>query len=656
MKSHPIWRWARTGLLGAAYLWPLSEAPVLTSTYGEHRANHFHGGIDLSTGQRNGLPVRAVSDGYVIRVRASGVGYGRSVYQLLDDGKTAVYGHLDAFAEDLGAWVASVQESTATYEQDLEPPANRFRYRRGDIIAYTGESGAGPPHLHLELRTGVTGLNPLRHGLALADGMVPLIRALWLYPGSAAARVEGGTAPLRLPVERLGPGRYRVARNVRVSGEIRAALEAQDRSPGKATPLGVYEVGAWIDSSSVYLARLDSISWLQTREVKVVFDPRVRAAGTKRAYSLTPPAELRTGVVRWSSRGWELATGDHDLRAWCEDAAGNRSEVEATITWLPPGRVPAGGWRAAREPQPKGIDVELQPGAVVARVPPRAGARLATVPPLAEAGADSGATPGFHVWKWSDGRVGRLDLVWLAAPESAASVPPDTLAVRSLIMGEVEPTGLRSLTAPDGAFSLDAGEGAAFEPHPIYLEVRPAEGSGVGFGWGSVRSDIYRVQPSTLPLRGSVEVRLEVDDGLPTERLGLFMLAGAGASFVGGMGQDGGRVLKANVRSLGTFAALTDTVAPTIARGRVRYPRRQGIGTAEFETRWVVRDQGSGIGTRNLRLWVDDRRVPVEYDADTRSAVWRPFRPPAAGLHEYRLEVEDRLGNRTTRQGSFRRS
>src|SRR5210317_1265062 len=99
MKNSPILRWAQTCLLGAAYLWPLSEAPVLTSTYGEHRANHFHGGIDLSTGQRNGLPVRAIADGYVIRVRASGVGYGRAVYQLLDDGNTAVYGHLDAFAE-----------------------------------------------------------------------------------------------------------------------------------------------------------------------------------------------------------------------------------------------------------------------------------------------------------------------------------------------------------------------------------------------------------------------------------------------------------------------------------------------------------------------------------------------------------------------------
>ena len=79
----------------AAYAWPLDVPPVLTSTFGEFRAHHFHGGIDFSTGRRLGLPVRALADGSVVRVRASGVGYGRAVYLLLDDGRTAVYAHLD---------------------------------------------------------------------------------------------------------------------------------------------------------------------------------------------------------------------------------------------------------------------------------------------------------------------------------------------------------------------------------------------------------------------------------------------------------------------------------------------------------------------------------------------------------------------------------
>jgi hypothetical protein len=658
MKSSPILRWARTCLLGAAYLWPLAEPPALTSTFGEFRANHFHGGIDLSTSQRNGLEIRAIADGTVIRVRASGVGYGRAVYQLLDDGNTAVYAHLDGFAPDLAAWVAAVQESTASYEQDLEPPANRFRYRRGEVIAYSGESGAGPPHLHIEVRTGVTAINPLRHGLPVADGVAPLIRALWVYPAKASSRVEGRAAPLRLPVERVAAGRYRVNRQVRVSGEIRAALEAQDRSPARSTPLGLYEVGALIDSNEVFLARLDSVSWLKTREVKVVFDPRVRAEGTRRAYSLTPPAGLETGVVRWASRGWALAGGVHDLEAWAEDAAGNRSRLTAKLEWMPEGETPPGGWRAGRRKKPSGIEVGFFPGAVTARVPTRAGAWLVTEPPLPPATLEGEVSETERIWELPAGRAGRLELAWLAAPGGADSsaAAPETLGVRSFVLGQVEPGRHHTLASPGGEFAVDAGEGTAFETHPLALEVRPPSAAGVNFTWGAVRSAVFRLLPGGLPLKGTLEVRLQIADGVPTDRVGLFLLSAGDASFVGGLSDDGGRVVSGHVRSLGSFAAISDTLAPTIARGRLRYPRRQGIGTAEFELRWIVRDRGSGIGTRNLTLWVDDKRVPVEYDADARSAVWRPFRPPATGLHRYRLQVEDRLGNRTTREGSFRRS
>jgi len=191
------------GLL-AAYAWPLDVPPVLTSTYGEFRAHHFHGGLDFSTGRRLGLPVRALADGSVVRVRASGVGYGRALYLLLDDGRTAVYAHLDAFEDGLGAWVAAVQDSTARYEQDLEPPPGRFRYARGQVIGYTGESGAGPPHLHVELRQGEVGLNPLVHGLPVEERVPPVIEGLWVTPASARSTVGGRFGARRWNAEAAG--------------------------------------------------------------------------------------------------------------------------------------------------------------------------------------------------------------------------------------------------------------------------------------------------------------------------------------------------------------------------------------------------------------------------------------------------------------------
>src|SRR5689334_16269332 len=53
---------------------PLESTAGLSSGFGEFRDAHFHAGLDYSTNEEEGHPVRAVNDGWVERVRASGVG------------------------------------------------------------------------------------------------------------------------------------------------------------------------------------------------------------------------------------------------------------------------------------------------------------------------------------------------------------------------------------------------------------------------------------------------------------------------------------------------------------------------------------------------------------------------------------------------------
>ena len=146
--------WAAQSMAPAArpFFPPLERAPLdgalaLTGNFGNSRSNHFHAGFDLETGGRVGKPVFAPLPGHIERVRASGIGYGRSVYLKADDGRLLVFGHLDAFDEPLASYVAAVQESTGQYEQDLWPDASRFPAHTGQRIAWSGESGGGGPHL-----------------------------------------------------------------------------------------------------------------------------------------------------------------------------------------------------------------------------------------------------------------------------------------------------------------------------------------------------------------------------------------------------------------------------------------------------------------------------------------------------------------------------
>src|SRR6185369_17044873 len=78
---------------------PLTPPLIVTGGFGEYRVGHFHAGFDFGTGGKVGQPVFAPLAGHIERIRASGVGYGRSIYLRTRDGRLIQFGHLDAYAE-----------------------------------------------------------------------------------------------------------------------------------------------------------------------------------------------------------------------------------------------------------------------------------------------------------------------------------------------------------------------------------------------------------------------------------------------------------------------------------------------------------------------------------------------------------------------------
>ena len=57
-----------------AFIPPLDIPLILAGTFGELRSNHFHSGIDIKTQQRQGLPVYAIGDATVTRIKVSLMG------------------------------------------------------------------------------------------------------------------------------------------------------------------------------------------------------------------------------------------------------------------------------------------------------------------------------------------------------------------------------------------------------------------------------------------------------------------------------------------------------------------------------------------------------------------------------------------------------
>ena len=82
------------------YSSPIDYEIVLAGNFGEPRPYHFHGGIDVKTGNVEGKNIFAIADGYVSRLTVNMYGFGNAIYVSHPDGNTSVYCHLKRRSQD----------------------------------------------------------------------------------------------------------------------------------------------------------------------------------------------------------------------------------------------------------------------------------------------------------------------------------------------------------------------------------------------------------------------------------------------------------------------------------------------------------------------------------------------------------------------------
>ena len=105
-------------LLGNAqeYIRPMDIPLKLSGNFGEMRRNHFHTGLDIRTEGREGIPLLAIADGFISRIKVSPVGYGNAIYIDHPDGHTSVYAHMSAFTDKISLALFQGQYAQETWE------------------------------------------------------------------------------------------------------------------------------------------------------------------------------------------------------------------------------------------------------------------------------------------------------------------------------------------------------------------------------------------------------------------------------------------------------------------------------------------------------------------------------------------------------------
>jgi hypothetical protein len=239
-----------------ATIWPVRARHAVTSSFGEPRPGRFHMGLDFKSDGVSGRKVYAVDDGFISRVRTTPFGYGKVLYQKLDDGRTIVYAHMQGFTPEIEARLFKLRIDRKTYDVDWYPQPGEIRFSLGDVIGQAGNSGTVGPHLHLEVRDSDNlPMNPLFAGFDIPDTTPPEIMAVALIPLDHTSSVDG--APVARWLDLTAPS----AEPPVCSGRIGVAVSVFDRTDTARNQLGVFRLSLAVDGDPVFAKTYDSISY-----------------------------------------------------------------------------------------------------------------------------------------------------------------------------------------------------------------------------------------------------------------------------------------------------------------------------------------------------------------------------------------------------------
>ena len=280
------------GFLLLAFDWPLDQI-VLTSTFGEHRGDHFHGGIDLGGGEQ---PIYPISSGELVFSYREGedytslpTGLGNFLVLQHQGGIQSLYAHLA--------------------QGSLE--ANRRSYDRTQALGTVGSSGySSGKHLHLtiidtEMKTVI---NPLLLLPPLPDGQAPQIKEVYLHSGQEQIRLEAGMS--------LNRG----------EGQLFATVYDLREDVSFLWKLAPYKVYLTQDGREITSFTFDS---LYSAPAPAEGSQNLVLMNTEKHFS-----DVYESSWRLSLGGINLVPGETTLTVFAADFAGNESSKEYTLTVL----------------------------------------------------------------------------------------------------------------------------------------------------------------------------------------------------------------------------------------------------------------------------------------------------------------------------------
>ena len=586
------------------YIFPINGGSIqyLAGTMGEVRHNHFHAGLDIKTGGKNGVPVQAIANGYISRIGISEGGYGHVLYLTHLDEKTSVYAHLERFEKGLETYTLSQQYQNETYPIQLFPKKNRFYFNQGDIIGYSGNSGSSlGPHLHFEIRNAKQEfLNPFDQFSfnEIQDDIAPKIKYIAFKCLDIDARVNGAYGTLMVPTTKK-KNLFSIKKSISLLGKIGIEIYHYDNMNGAPNRNGIPEIVLKIDQDTLFHQLKKSMSFSKQREISAHIDYPFLLKNYTTLNKLYKSDGNRLNIYLKNNKGYIFDDTPRELEIILRDNHHNISSVKSTLNHE--------NSYENYYPHLQTFEVDENQFHFVSdnnSAEVFIGDKFIQLQPYL-----SNLNQHYYLF---DLRSGLPD-----------SIKSGNLTIQPHFITEIPPGAQYSFHNED--FVLEFNKNSLFDT--LYLQFTK------NYDYLNSKT-LYSFNDPTIPLRKEVIISIHDPDPVKSQYQIFQVDKKNRLTYVGSERNTKGS-FTFKTRQLGTFTLDSDTINPVI----------KPISWNTMGLKFMIEDIKSGIKSYHATL--DEQFLLMKYDSKnkTLSAYPKNRKKPIKGL--FVLEIEDNFGNRT---------